>query len=121
MSKKILVVDDEKFFIDPIKLFLKKKGFEVVVAYDGMSGLMKARTEGPDLIMLDLMLSGFSGFQICSLLKFDIQYKEIPIIIVSARDTAKDRELGRNCGADLYITKPVDLELLIENINKFTS
>ncbi|MEE9189899.1 MAG: response regulator [Candidatus Neomarinimicrobiota bacterium] len=120
MDKKILVVDDEKFFVDPIKLFLQNNGCKVVVAYDGMSGLIKARTEGPDLIMLDLMLSGFSGYQICSLLKFDVKYKDIPIIIVSARDSDKDREMGRNCGADLYVTKPVDLELLIENINKLT-
>jgi DNA-binding response OmpR family regulator len=118
MAKKILVVDDEIFFIDPIKLFLQKNGFDVVVAYDGMTGLTKARTEGPDLIILDLMLSGFNGYQICSLLKFDIKYENIPIIIVSARDSDKDRELGRNSGANLYVTKPVDLELLIENINK---
>jgi DNA-binding response OmpR family regulator len=85
-----------------------------------MAGLIKARTEGPDLIMLDLMLSGYNGYQICSLLKYDIKYKDIPIIIVSARDSDKDRELGNNCGANLYITKPVDLEFLIENINKLT-
>jgi len=116
--KKLLLVDDEIFFVDPIKLFLEKKDFEVVVAYDGMTGLIKARTENPDVIILDLMLSGFSGYQICSLLKFDIKYKDIPIIIVSARDTDKDRELGENCGAELYLTKPIDLELLLKNINQ---
>jgi len=116
--KKLLLVDDENFFVDPIKLFLEKKDFEVVVAYDGMTGLIKARTENPDVIILDLMLSGFSGYQICSLLKFDIKYKDIPIIIVSARDTDKDRELGENCGAELYLTKPIDLELLLKNINQ---
>ena len=119
--KKLLLVDDEKFFVDPIKLFLEKKDFEVVVAYDGMAGLIKARTENPDVIILDLMLSGFSGYQICSLLKFDIKYKDIPIIIVSARDTEKDRELGENCGAELYLTKPVNLELLLKNINQLTA
>ena len=118
--KKLLLVDDEKFFVDPIKFFLEKKGFEVVVAYDGMAGLIKARTEHPDIIILDLMLSGFSGYQICSLLKFDIKYKDIPIIIVSARDTDKDRELGENCGAELYLTKPINLELLLKNINQLT-
>ena len=118
--KKLLLVDDEKFFVDPIKFFLEKKGFDVVVAYDGMAGLIKARSENPDVIILDLMLSGFSGYQICSLLKFDIKYKDIPIIIVSARDTDKDRELGENCGAELYLTKPVNLELLLKNINQLT-
>jgi DNA-binding response OmpR family regulator len=116
--KKLLLVDDEKFFVDPIKLFLEKKDFEVVVAYDGMAGLIKARTENPDIVILDLMLSGFSGYQICSLLKFDIKYKDIPIIIVSARDTEKDRELGESCGAELYLTKPIELELLLKNINQ---
>ncbi len=116
--KKLLLVDDENFFVDPIKLFLEKKDFEVVVAYDGMAGLIKARTENPDIVILDLMLSGFSGYQICSLLKFDIKYKDIPIIIVSARDTEKDRELGESCGAELYLTKPIELELLLKNINQ---
>ncbi len=89
-----------------------------MVAYDGMAGLIKARTENPDIIILDLMLSGFSGYQICSLLKFDIKYTDIPIIIVSARDTEKDRELGENCGAELFFTKPIELELLLKNINQ---
>lgn len=120
-SKKILIVDDENFFIEPIRLFLNKNGFETVVANDGMSGLQKSRNEAPDLIMLDLMLPGIDGYQVCRLLKFDDRFKHIPVIIVSAKDTERDRTLGKQSGADIYVTKPVDPQLLIEKINTLLS
>ncbi|MEE9190376.1 MAG: response regulator, partial [Candidatus Neomarinimicrobiota bacterium] len=71
MSSKILIIDDEKFFIDPVSLILTNYGYEVISATDGISGLNKARTENPDLILLDLMLPNINGYQICSLLKLD--------------------------------------------------
>lgn len=117
-KKKILIVDDENFFVEPIKLFLEKNGFTISVAGDGMSGFNKARSEKPDLIILDLMLPGINGFQICRLLKFDDQFKNIPIVIVSAKDTEQDRILGKQSGADLYITKPVLPASLIESLNR---
>jgi len=113
---KILIVDDEKFFVEPIKMALEKEGFEVLVAYDGMAGLKAARTENPDMIMLDLMLPGISGFQVCRLLKFDENYGHIPIIMVSAMDSERDYQLGQQTGADLYITKPISPEKLVREI-----
>ncbi len=117
MKKRILIVDDEKFFVEPIKLILEKNGFDVLVAYDGMSGLKMARTQLPDLIMLDLMLPGISGYQVCRLLKFDEKYEHIPIIMVSAMDSERDYQLGQQTGADLYITKPIVPDRLLEEIN----
>ncbi len=118
MKVKILIVDDEKFFVEPIKLILQKNGFEVIVAWDGMSGLKVARTQNPDIIMLDLMLPGISGYQVCRLLKFDEQYEHIPIIMVSAMDSERDYKLGQQTGADLYITKPVSPDKLIKEIKQ---
>ena len=116
-NKKILIVDDEDFFIEPIKMFLSKNGFDVIVAHDGFSGLKKARTENPNLIILDVMLPGVNGYQICRLLKFDKRFKHIPVIIITARDNPQDKKIGGKSGADFFITKPVNPQLLAEKVN----
>ncbi len=114
MSKKILIVDDEDFFVRPIKMALEQRGFEVITAEDGVTGLQKARKEMPDIIMLDLMLPGLDGYQVCRLLKFDDKFRQIPVIIVSAKDTDKDRKLAEQSGADVYLTKPINAPELAE-------
>ncbi len=116
-NKTVLIVDDEEFFIKPIRLFLEKNGFNVETALDGMKGLQQARTVNPDIIMLDLMLPGVDGFQICRMLKGDRKFKHIPVIIVSAKDTDHDKSLGKQSGADFYITKPVVPATLLSEIN----
>ncbi len=118
MNNKILIVDDEEFFIQPIKILLERNGFEIFVANDGMAGLQKARDVKPDLIMLDLMLPGIDGYQICRLLKFDDKFKSIPVMIVTAKDTERDKELGIKSGADSYMTKPLNPSELIGEISK---
>ena len=115
---KVLIVDDESFFSQPIKLFLERSGHEVSIAADGMEGLSKARDEHPDVILMDLMLPALNGYQVCRMLKFDEAYRNIPVTICSAKDTEKDREMGRQSGADEYVTKPispVELVKIIEN------
>ena len=115
-QKNILIIDDEKFFIEPVSLILKKYGYEVNFALDGINGLHRARTENPDLILLDLMLPGINGYQLCSLLKFDSKYKDIPIIIISAKDSENMRFLVEKSGADYMLAKPIDLELLLQKV-----
>lgn len=117
--KKILFVDDEKFFIEPIKMLLLREKFEVLVAHDGMSGLKMAREELPDMIILDLMLPVLNGYQICRLLKYDNKFKSIPVIILSAKDTDNDKKIGQESGADLYLTKPINAKIFVENIKNF--
>jgi len=107
-AKRILVVDDEKFFIEPVKRLLEGQGYEVFETYDGISGLSMAREIQPDLIMLDLMLPGMNGYQVCRLLKFDEQLKDTPVIIISAKDSERDREVGLQSGAALYLAKPLN-------------
>lgn len=118
---RVLIVDDEKFFVQPIKMFLEKKGFQIIVADDGISGLQKARHDTPDVILLDLMLPGIDGFLVCRLLKFDEKYKDIPVIIVSAKNGQKDKELGEKCGAEMYLTKPIDPQSLVNSIGEVLS
>lgn len=120
-GKKILIIDDEEFFALPVISFLEKNGAEGLWSKDGLSGLQAARRENPDLIILDLMLPGMNGFQVSRLLKFDDQYSHIPVLIVSAKDTQEDINLGMESGCDEYITKPVNYEELKQKINKYTS
>ena len=107
-AKRILIVDDEKFFIEPVKRLLESLGYEIFIAYDGITGLSLAREITPDLIMLDLMLPGMNGYQVCRLLKYDKQLQDTPVVIVTAKDSERDREVGIESGAELYLVKPLD-------------
>ena len=114
--KKILIVDDEKDLVEMISLRLSPLGYEISVAYDGAEGLAKAREIKPDLIILDLMLPKMDGYQVCRMLKFDINYKHIPIILLTARAGADDMKMGEEAGADAFISKPFKHEVLKEKI-----
>ena len=116
-KKKILVVDDETDLVEMITLRLEASDFTVIKAYDGQAGLDLARTEKPDLIILDLMLPKIDGYKVCRMLKFDEKYKNIPIIIFTARAQESDVKLGEEVGADAYITKPFDSKDLLDKIS----
>ena len=110
MAYKILIVDDEPHIVMVVKVRLEKAGYEVISAGDGREGLDKARTEKPDLILLDLMLPLISGDEVCRTLKADPEYKKIPIIIFTARARQTD-----NCADDI-VNKPFDPKQLLEKI-----
>jgi len=114
--KKILIVDDEADLVETIRFPLELEGFKVLAAYNGEEGLNQARTEKPDLILLDLMLPKLDGYKICRLLKFDDRYKHIPIFMLTAKTQEKDKILGKETGADEYFTKPFDIDELIAKI-----
>jgi DNA-binding response OmpR family regulator len=92
------------------------EGFQVLAAYNGEEGLNQARSENPDLILLDLMLPKLDGYKVCRLLKFDERYKHIPIFMLTAKTQEKDKILGKETGADEYLTKPFDIDELIAKI-----
>jgi two-component system, OmpR family, phosphate regulon response regulator PhoB len=105
-GKKILVIEDEKDVVDLLVLNLRKAGFKVVTAGDGASGLQKARSEKPDLVILDLMLPKMPGLEVCKLLKSDSAMRHVPILMLTARAEEIDRIVGLEFGADDYVTKP---------------
>ena len=115
---RILVVDDEKDLVEGLSLRLDAMGYEVISAYDGQEALSKAQNESPDLIILDLMLPKMDGYHVARLLKFDESYKDIPIIMLTARGQSQDRQQGFNCGANAYMVKPFDSKELIAEIEK---
>ncbi len=118
MAKKILVVDDEARVLMVIQKRLESAGYEVITAMDGNEGLSKARSENPDLIVLDLILPKLNGYQVCSILKRDSYYKQIPILMLTARSQERDVDEGMRVGADAYMTKPFKNELLLGQIEQ---
>lgn len=111
--KKILVVDDEKPISDIVKFNLEKEGFEVVTAFDGEEALQKVEEENPDLIVLDLMLPKMDGLEVCREVR---KTKDIPIIMVTAKDQEIDKVLGLELGADDYVTKPFSNRELVARV-----
>jgi two-component system, OmpR family, alkaline phosphatase synthesis response regulator PhoP len=119
--KKILVVDDEPDLVETVRYPLEMEGYQVLVAYNGEDGLNQARKDGPDLIILDLMLPKLDGYKVCRLLKFDERYKHIPILMLTAKTQEKDKLLGKETGADEYMTKPFDIDKLLEKVKSYLS
>lgn len=118
MKKKILVVDDEEVTTKLAKKFLEKHGFIVACAYDGEEALKLAHSENPDLILLDVMLPQIDGFEVCKRLKKEEQFKNIPILMFTAKGLSRDIEKGKEVGADEYIIKPFSGKALVATIRK---
>ena len=115
-KKRILIVDDEKDIVESIEFSLEFEGFECSAAHDGEEALLKARKEYPDLILLDIMLPKINDYQVCRLLKSDEKYKHIPIIMITAKAQESDKFWGKESGADDFVTKPFDMEELVQKI-----
>ena len=115
-QKKILIIDDEPDILELLVLRLEANGYEVTSATDGQKGLDKARNENPDLIILDLMLPSIDGYKVCRMLKFDERFKKIPIVLFTARTQEADMKLGQEVGADAYITKPFEPNILLSKV-----
>ncbi|MBS7315585.1 MAG: response regulator transcription factor [Clostridiaceae bacterium] len=111
---KILVVEDEKAIADIVAFNLMREGYEVLTAYDGLEGLEHALHAGVDLILLDVMLPGMDGFEICRRVR---EKSNVPIIMLTAREEETDKVLGLEIGADDYITKPFSMRELMARIH----
>ena len=114
---KILVVDDEIYIVHILDFSLGMEGYEVVTALDGEQAIEKARSEKPDLIVLDIMMPKLDGYETCKILKGDKETRDIPVILLSAKGRNVDQKVGFEVGADDYITKPFSPRKLVERIN----
>ena len=114
MERKILIVDDERSIVDILKYNLEKDGTRCICAYDGLDGLSLARSEDPDVILLDVMLPGMDGFEVCRTLR--AEGNNVPIIMITAREEETDKVFGLELGADDYITKPFSMRELIARV-----
>ena len=106
MSKRVLVVDDEKLIVKGIRFSLEQDGMEVVCAYDGEEALQAAREQKFDIVLLDVMLPGLSGFEVCQQIR---EFSDVPIVMLTAKGEDMDKILGLEYGADDYITKPFNI------------
>ena len=113
MPKKILVIDDEPKIVDICRDYLQAAGFDVIQANDGLKGLAAARSEQPDLVVLDLMLPGMNGLDVCRELRRD---GSVPIIMLTARVEETDKLVGLELGADDYLTKPFSPRELVARV-----
>ena len=113
---KILVIEDDRELVKLIAKRLETAGYQPLSAFDGEDGLFKAQKELPNLVILDLKLPKLDGYRVCELLKADDKTKNIPILILSGRKEEIEKKAGFAAGADDYLVKPYDSELLLEKI-----
>ena len=116
MQPTILLIEDEQSIADVVIYNLRNEGYNVQWERDGRGGLARAQTLLPDLVVLDLMLPGIDGLQICRVLKGDPRTRTIPVMMLTARSTETDEIVGFNMGADDYVTKPFRVQPLIHRV-----
>ena len=113
---KILVVDDEEPILELLRFNLEKEGYQVCVAKDGQEALERVEKEQPDLLVLDVMLPGMDGLEVCRVLRLNPRFQQIPIIMLTAKGEEIDTVLGLELGADDYMTKPFSPRELLARI-----
>jgi two-component system, OmpR family, phosphate regulon response regulator PhoB len=113
---RILIIEDEHALTEVLEYNLEREGHETTVAHDGQEGLRKAQTLLPDLIILDLMLPGIGGLEICRELKSSERTRDIPVVMLTAKAEESDQLIGFSLGADDYVTKPFSVKVLLQRI-----
>ena len=114
MAKTVLIIEDERPIVEILKFNLVREGYSTLEALDGLEGLEIARTKDPDLILLDVMLPGMNGFDICATLRQE--GFTVPILMLTAREEERDKVFGLEAGADDYITKPFSMHELLARV-----
>jgi CheY-like chemotaxis protein len=115
--KKVLVVDDDPVVIRLVKELLKTQGYAVETAKDGIDAMLMVQKNKPDLIILDIMMPELNGYDVLKTLKFQEEYKKIPIILLTAREQELDKRISQMMGID-YLQKPLDRELFLNKVQQ---
>jgi DNA-binding response OmpR family regulator len=121
LSRTILVVDDEPNARSLLRLILVRAGFEVLVAQDGYEALKEVQDKIPDAMILDIMMPGIDGFEVCEILRGNKETADLPIIMLSARADPESVSKGLRVGATKYLTKPVTPEILTKQVHEVLS
>jgi two-component system alkaline phosphatase synthesis response regulator PhoP len=116
MDKKILVIEDDPATSRLVDYALRHEGYQVLTAPNGLTGIRKVREEKPDLLILDVMLPGMDGFEICHRLRSDPATASLPILMLSAKAQEIDRNTGAKVGADEYLAKPADPSEIVSRV-----
>lgn len=118
-SARVLIIEDDRDNLGMMAFMLKRLGYSVLEAHDGMEGLQVARQEMPDLILLDLAMPEMDGWTVARILKNDPETRKIKIVVVSVRSLLEDRRRAREAGVDGYITKPMSMATFSEEVGRF--
>jgi two-component system alkaline phosphatase synthesis response regulator PhoP len=118
MTKKILVIEDDPATLRLVDYSLKQEGYQLITASNGLDGIRKAIGESPDLLILDVMLPGMDGFEICYQLKSEPSTAKLPILMFSAKAQEIDKNTGIRVGADDYLTKPSAPSEIVSHVEK---
>ena len=118
MTQKILIVDDEPNIVVPLQFLMERNGYETAVAQSGEEALEMISKEHPDLILLDIMLPGIDGFEVCEIVKLKPEWKGIKIIFLTAKGRDVDIAKGMVLGADEYVTKPFSNKQIVESVQR---
>ena len=113
---RVLIVEDERGLVQSLSWYLNREGYEAVVAQDGTEGLRKAQTLLPDVILLDIMLPGLDGLEICRALKAGERTRDIPVVMITAKSEESDQVVGYEIGAHDYVTKPFSNKVLLAKV-----
>ncbi len=116
MNRKILVIEDDPSALRLVGYTLEQEGYQVITASDGLEGVRKARDEHPDLIILDIMLPGLDGYEVCQQLRKEPETAKLPILMLSAKAREIDKDTGLKIGADDYLTKPADPSTIVAKV-----
>ena len=117
MNKKILVIEDDPIALRFARYTLQQEGYQVITAPNGLEGLSKAQTHNPDVIILDIMLPGVDGFELCHRLRAATGTARIPILMLTAKAQESDRQTGLQVGADDYLIKPAHPSEIVNRVN----
>jgi two-component system chemotaxis response regulator CheY len=117
MSKNVLIVDDSEFVRNYHSAILRDASFQVITAGDGMEALEKLFTNRCDLVLTDINMQHMDGYEFIRRVRAEEQYQQLPIVIISTDDKAKDRKKGFEAGANLYLVKPCSPEVMLETLN----
>jgi CheY-like chemotaxis protein/MinD-like ATPase involved in chromosome partitioning or flagellar assembly len=118
MAAKILIIEDDQTAMRLIEYALKQRGYQIMTTYNGLEGIITAQKEEPDLVILDIMLPGIDGFEVCKRLKTGSQTSRVPILIVSAKNQKEDINTGFRAGADDYLPKPASPTEIISRVER---
>jgi DNA-binding response OmpR family regulator len=116
MKARILIVDDEQDMVELLSFNLRRHGYEVVAAHDGLEALKRVRSSCPDLVLLDVMMAGMDGFTFCEFLRREPSTADIPVIMIMALSGQIPRIHGLSVGADAFVTKPFDVHNLMDRV-----
>jgi len=118
MTMRVLITEDEPNIVESLTFILQRAGYEVTSVADGEAAVRRLRSDPPDIMILDVMLPRLNGFEVLKLVKTDQMLKSLPVIILTAKGQAHDRQLAEQIGADAFITKPFSNRDIIDQIGR---